>query len=94
MARYFFRQELTFTERFLSNPLVEPTNNRAEQAIRQVVIDRVATQGTRSPKGRACRERMWTVLSTCAKRHLSAFSFILNSLFAHSSHTHSPSLLN
>jgi hypothetical protein len=76
--------------RFLSNPLVDPTNNRAEQAIRQVVIDRAATQGTRSPKGRAYRERLWTVLSACAKKHGSAFSFILNSLFAHSSNTAPP----
>ncbi|MDR1534292.1 MAG: transposase, partial [Planctomycetota bacterium] len=79
--------------RFLSHPLVEPTNNRAEQAIRQVVIDRAATQGTRSSKGRAYRERMWTVLSSCAKQHASAFTFILNSLFAHSSNTAPPSLL-
>lgn len=80
--------------RFLTNSLVEPTNNRAEQAIRQVVIDRAATQGTRSPKGRAYRERLWTVLSTCAKKHVSAFSFILKALIAHSSNSHSPSLLN
>jgi hypothetical protein len=79
---------------FRTPALVEPTNNRAEQAVRQVVIDRAATQGTRSPKGRACRERMRTVLSACAKRRLTAFSFILNPLFAHSSHAHSPSLLN
>ncbi|MDR1534290.1 MAG: transposase [Planctomycetota bacterium] len=78
--------------RFLSHPPVEPTNNRAEQAIRRVVIDRAAAQGTRGPKGGAYRERRWTVLSSGAKQHASAFTFILNSLFAHSSNTAPPSL--
>jgi transposase len=36
---------------FVTTPDVQPTNNRAEQAIRFVVIDRHITQGTRSEGG-------------------------------------------
>jgi len=38
--------------RFLADPLIEPTNNLAEQTVRAVVIDRRITQGTRSEWGR------------------------------------------
>ncbi len=79
--------------RFIANPRIEPTNNRAEQAIRQVVIDRASSQGTRSPKGRAYKERMWTSLSTCAMRGESAFNFLLAALSAHANKTPTPSLL-
>jgi transposase len=79
--------------RFIANPEIEPTNNRAEQAIRQVVIDRAASQGTRSPGGRAYKERMWTVLATCAMRGASAFGFIRQALRAYAENAITPSLL-
>jgi len=79
--------------RFIARPELEPTNNRAEQAIRQVVIDRAASQGTRSPTGRAYKERMWTVLATCAQRGISAFNFLLDALTAKINNTNAPPLL-
>jgi hypothetical protein len=50
---------------FLTTPGVEPTNNRTEQAIRHVVIDRRITQGTRGHRGQRWCERAWTTLATC-----------------------------
>ena len=79
--------------RFITTPGVEPTNNLAEQAIRFVVIDRYITQGTRSEKGRAWSERIWTVLATCASQGRNAFDFIYQSIQAHFSDQPFPSLL-
>ena len=79
--------------RFITTPNVEPTNNLAEQAIRFVVIDRTITQGTRSEKGRAWSERIWTVLATCASQGRNAFDFICQSIQAHFSDQPFPSLL-
>lgn len=80
--------------RFITNPKVEPTNNRAEQAIRQVVIDRAASQGTRSQKGRAYKERLWTVLATCTMQGASAYQFIRNALHTYTYNSEPPSLIN
>ena len=78
--------------RFISKPEIEPTNNRAEQAIRQVVIDRASSQGTRSPNGRAYKERIWTVLTTCAMRGASACEFIRKAMRAYTENYNPPSL--
>ena len=79
--------------RFITTPGLDPTNNAAEQALRFVVIDRVLTQGTRSPRGRTACERFWTVLATCQLQGRSAFEFILEAVRA-SFHQHpAPSLV-
>jgi len=78
---------------FITTPGIEPTNNLAEQAIRFVVIDRHITQGTRSEKGRAWCQRIWTVLATCATQGRSAFDFMHQSIQAHFSDQPFPSLL-
>ncbi len=78
---------------FITTPGVEPTNNLAEQAIRFVVIDRLITQGTRSEKGRAWCERIWTVLATCAQQGRSAFDFLLQAVEAHLAGRPPPSLV-
>ena len=78
---------------FITTPGVEPTNNLAEQAIRFVVIDRLITQGTRSEKGRAWCERIWTVLATCAQQGRSAFDFLLQAVEAHLTGRPPPSLV-
>ena len=49
--------------RFIPHPEIEPTNNSAEQVIRQVVIARASSRGTRSPNGRVYKKRLWTVLA-------------------------------
>ncbi len=67
--------------------------NVDEQAMWFVVIDRYITQGTRSEKGRAWCERIWTVLATCASQSRSAFDFIYQSIQAHFSDQPLPPLL-
>lgn len=79
--------------RFLFDPAVPPTNNEAERSLRQVVIDRKITQGSRSQKGREWNERIWTVLDTCRKQHRSAWQFLQDALSAYHFHTPYPSLL-
>ncbi len=61
---------------FVTTPDVEPTNNRAEQAIRFVVIDRHITQGTRSAAGRRWSERIWTTIATCAGQGRSLYGYL------------------
>ncbi len=79
--------------RFITTPGMDPTNNVAEQAIRFIVIDRHVTQGTRSPKGRAANERLWTVIGTCALQGRSAYNFILQAVHAYFYNEPPPSLL-
>ena len=72
MANRFRKHgEAYFT--FITAPEIGPTNNAAEQALRFVVMDRRATQGTRSHKGRAFCERIWTVVGTCRMNKQSIF---------------------
>ncbi len=78
---------------FITTPGLDPTNNAAEQALRFVVIDRVVTQGTRSPRGRTACERFWTVLATCGLQGRSAFEFILEAVRASFHNRPAPTLL-
>lgn len=92
LARRFLKHgEAIF--HFLFDPAVEPTNNAAERAIRQAVIDRRITQGSRSEMGRKWNARIWTVLSTCRKQNRSAWQFLQNALSAHHFQTQAPSLM-
>src|SRR5947209_8016987 len=79
--------------RFLTMPGVEPTNNLAEQAIRFVVLDRVATQGTRSAAGDRWCERIWTVIASCAQQGRSVFEYLYAAVQAHFHKQGAPSLL-
>jgi len=72
---------------------LEPTNNAAEQAIRQIVIDRHVTQGTRSQRGRTWCERIWSVIATCRQHGQDLLSFLEKSLLANLTDTPPPTLL-
>jgi transposase len=76
--------------RFTARPEIEPTNNNGEQSIRHVVIDRASSQGTRSQSGREYKERMWSAVSTCAQRGVSAFNYLLNALQKFANPSHAP----
>ena len=67
---------------FITTPQIGPTNNAAEQALRFVVLDRRATQGTRSHKGRAFCERIWTVVGTCRLNKRSIFGYLCEAMTA------------
>jgi transposase len=78
---------------FITTPLVDPTNNCAEQAIRFVVIYRKVSQGTRSENGRTACERFFTVIATCARQGKSAFLFIKETIERYCAGLPTPSLL-
>lgn len=80
--------------RFIYAEDVEPTNNHSEQQIRQCVIDRKITQGTRGEAGRCYHERMWTTIATCKKQGRSIYAFLLESITAKLNNKPAPSLLN
>jgi len=65
---------------FLEHSGIAPTNNFVEQAIRFVVQDRRATQGTRGTAGQIWCQRIWTVLGTCRLQGRSAFRFLVATL--------------
>jgi len=79
--------------RFLFDPAVPPTNNGGEQTIRQLIIDRRITQGSRSLMGRQWNARIWTVVDTCRKQDRSTWKFLQNALSAYYFQTPTPSLL-
>ena len=80
--------------RFMFSSDVEPTNNHSEQQIRQCVIDRKITQGTRSAAGQRYHERMWTAIATCKKQKLNFFTFLQASIAARLTQSPAPSLIN
>lgn len=80
--------------RFMFADGVEPTKNHNEQQIRQCVIDRMITQGTRSEAGQRYHERMWTALAACRKQQRKFFDFLRLSIDAHLNQQPAPSLLN
>jgi transposase len=79
--------------RFMFAESVEPTNNHSEQQIRQCVIDRRITQGTRREAGMRYNEQMWTMIATCKKQNRSVFSFLQESITAKLAGQPAPSLL-
>jgi transposase len=78
---------------FVSNPIVEPTNNQAERDIRHPVVWRRASFGTDSPRGSRFVERILTVVQTCKRQGLRAFQFLTNVLTAVRARTALPQLL-
>ncbi len=67
---------------FMNYRGVAPTNNRTEQQIRFVVIDRKVTQGTKAPIGKQWCERIWTTLATCRQRGKQLYHFLVESIQA------------
>jgi len=88
-----FRKHGDAMFRFLFDRAVPPTNNAAEQTLRQSIIDRRITQGSRSLMGRQWNARIWTVLATCRKQGRSSWQFLQNALSAYYFQTPTPSLL-
>ncbi len=92
MAQRFRKHgEAYFT--FITTPEIGPTNNAAEQALRFVVMDRRATQGTRSDKGQTFCERIWTVVGTCRMNKRSIFAYLCEAVTAWASGLPVPSLI-
>lgn len=65
---------------FLDEQGVEPTNNRAERALRFAVLWRKRSNGTQSEKGDRWVERILSVKETCRLRSVSTFKILTDSI--------------
>jgi len=61
---------------FVTHPGVEPTNNRAERALREHVVQRKIVGTLRNGKGTSIHERIMTVLATWAQQELNSFQMM------------------
>lgn len=67
------KDELLLVLKFPKIPL---HNNPAELALREGVVKRKISNGTRSDDGKAAWENMLTIMDTCRKQGLSYFEYI------------------
>lgn len=72
---------------------VEPTNNAAEQALRQAVIWRKLSFGTQSAAGSRFVERMLTVVETCRRQKRDVYAWLVETVQNHFADRQGPSLL-
>jgi transposase len=61
---------------FLAAPGVEPTNNRAEHAIRPAVLWRKSSFGTQCDTGNTFVARLLSVAATCQQQHRSLLAYL------------------
>jgi transposase len=84
-------KEALFT--FAFKPGVEPTNNRAERALRAFVLWRKVSFGSQSERGCLFAQRIMTVAQTLRLQGRSVFAFLIEACQAHLAGASSPSLL-
>jgi hypothetical protein len=65
---------------FLAHYGVEPTNDRAERALRSGVLWRKRSLGTASPKGNRWVERILTLKETCRLQARSPYTVLVDAL--------------
>jgi transposase len=95
--RGLFRTLLKEWERlwvFLNHEGVEPTNNRAEQALRGAVIWRKTSYGSQSERGRCYVERMLSVVGTARLQGRNVLAFLTELLRAHQAGQPAPTLVS
>ncbi len=61
---------------FIIHPGVEPTNNRAERALRLHVVLRKILGTLRNDKGTSIHERIMTILATCGQKGLDSLQML------------------
>jgi transposase len=61
---------------FVVNQYVEPTNNRAERAIREHVVLRKIIGTLRNDKGTSIHERIMTVLATWSQQGIDSLQML------------------
>jgi transposase len=84
-------REALFT--FAFKPGVEPTNNRAERALRAFVLWRKVSFGSQSERGCLFAQRIMTAAQTLRLQGRSVFAFLIEACQAHLAGASSPSLL-
>jgi hypothetical protein len=62
---------------------IEPTNNAAERALRQSVIQRKISHGVQSRQGAICRRRLLTVTTTLRQQGRDTWDFLEQAWIAH-----------
>ena len=85
------RKEALWT--FLEVQGIEPTNNAAERALRQSVIQRKISHGVQSRQGAICRSRLLTVTTTLRQQGRDVWEFLEQAWIAHHRGGVMPSLL-
>ena len=78
---------------FVHHEGVEPTNNRAERALRAAVQWRKIMFGNRSEDGEVAVARLLTVTRTCQMQQLNALAYLTAAIRAHRRHQAVASLL-
>jgi len=78
---------------FLEMEGIEPTNNAAERALRQSVIQRKISHGVQSASGAICRSRLLTVTTTLRQQGRDVWEFLEQAWIAHHRGGVMPSLL-
>ena len=78
---------------FVTHQGVEPTNNHAELELRDFVLWRKRSFGTRSERGDRFAERIMTVVRTARKQGLDVLGFLVRSIKASLDATAAPLLL-
>ena len=68
---------------FLDEAGVEPTNNRAERALRFAVLWRKRSNGTQNEKGNSWVERLLTFQQTCRLRKEATFPLLADAVTAY-----------
>ena len=68
---------------FLDENGVEPTNNRAERALRFAVLWRKRSYGTQSDKGNRWVERILSLKQTCRMKAIPVFPILVNAIDAY-----------
>ena len=79
LARALIRELISLWV-FLEEEGVEPTNNRAERALRFGVIWRKRSKGTQSEKGDRWVERILSFKHTCRMKGLSTYSILVETI--------------
>jgi transposase len=78
---------------FLRIKGVEPTNNRAEQALRSPVIRRKLCFGSQSGSGLRATERLLSVTRTCRQHQRNLLGYLTEAITAHRQGYTPPALL-
>ncbi|QPN69124.1 IS66 family transposase [Synechococcus sp. CBW1108] len=79
---------------FLDIEGIEPTNNAAERALRQSVIQRKISHGVQSASGAICRSRLLTVTTTLRQQGRDVWEFLEQAWISHHRGGVMPSLLS
>ncbi len=68
---------------FLGNKWIEPTNNAAERALRQSVIQRKISHGLQTARSARCRSRLLTGTTTMCQQGRDIWEFLEQVWIAH-----------